>query len=184
MDVMRLSYTRRLIGMPMRLLEWEQGFYLMVTAFAPYKKVELAIGAANQLRLHLKIVGQGQEENRLNALAGPTVEFVGWAGDKQVKELYRDCRAVLFPGEEDFGIVPLEAMASGKPVIAYGKGGVLETVIPMNPLHPISDANPPTGVFFYEQTVNALCEAIELFEQRRSQFTPQAIRAHVKGFES
>ena len=81
------------------------------------------------------------------------MEFLGWQSDERVRELYRQCRAVLFPGEEDFGIVPLEAMASGKPVIAYGKGGVLETVIPLNPVVPIDGAASPTGVFFYEQTV-------------------------------
>jgi len=161
----------------------DAAFYLMVTAFVPYKKVDLAIQAANQLSIHLKIVGQGQDEKRLKNLSGPTVEFLGWKSDEGVRELYRQCRAVLFPGEEDFGIVPLEAMASGKPVIAYGKGGVLETVIPLNPIVPIDGDDPPAGVFFYQQTADALSEAIQLFEQRRSEFQPQAIRAHVKGFD-
>ncbi len=160
--------------------EEDAGFFLMVTAFAPYKKVDLAIQVANQLHLHLKIVGQGQEERRLKQLAGPTVEFLGWISDERVRELYGQCRAVLFPGEEDFGIVPLEAMASGKPVIAYGKGGVLESV---NPVNPTNGAFPPTGVFFYDQTVNGLCDAIQLFEQRRSEFEAQAIRAHVEAFD-
>lgn len=111
-----------------------QGFYLLVTAFAPYKKVDLAIEAANELGFPLKIIGQGQDERRLKQMAGPSVEFLGWQPDHRVREFYSRCLAVLFPGEEDFGIVPLEAMAAGKPVIAYGKGGVLETVIPLNPL--------------------------------------------------
>lgn len=110
------------------------GFYLMVTAFAPYKRVDLAIEVANVLGLPLKIIGQGQDEKRLKQLAGPSVEFLGWQPDHRVREWYSRCLAVLFPGEEDFGIVPLEAMATGKPVIAYGKGGALETVIPLNPL--------------------------------------------------
>jgi glycosyltransferase involved in cell wall biosynthesis len=161
----------------------DEGFYLMVTAFAPYKRVDLAIQAANRLKISLKIIGKGQEEKHLRRLAGPTVEFFGWKTDESVRELYRQCRAVLFPGEEDFGIVPLEAMASGKPVIAYGKGGALETVIPLNPVAPIDRPAYPTGIFFYEQKADALSEAIQLFEKRRSEFQPQAIRAHVKAFD-
>jgi len=161
----------------------DEGFYLMVTAFAPYKRVDLAIQAANRLKVSLKIIGKGQEGKLLKRLAGPTVEFLGSKTDEGVRELYRKCRAVLFPGEEDFGIVPLEAMASGKPVIAYGKGGVLETVIPLNPIAPCSSTTHPTGIFFYEQKVDVLIEAIQVFEKRRMEFQPQAIRAHVKGFD-
>jgi glycosyltransferase involved in cell wall biosynthesis len=161
----------------------DEGFYLMVTAFAPYKRVDLAIQAANRLKVSLKIIGKGQEGKLLKRLAGPTVEFLGSKTDEGVRELYRKCRAVLFPGEEDFGIVPLEAMASGKPVIAYGKGGVLETVIPLNPVIPNDGTTSPTGVFFYKQTVNDLIQAIQLFEEKRSEFQPHAIRAHVKAFD-
>lgn len=161
----------------------DEGFYLMVTAFAPYKRVDLAIESANARGFSLKIVGQGQEEKRLRRIAGPTIEFLGWQSDEQVKDWYSRCRALLFPGEEDFGIVPLEAMASGKPVIAFGKGGVLETVIPLNPVTSIEGTPYPTGVFFYEQTADALSEAILLFEKRRSEFQPQAIRDHVQAFD-
>ena len=161
----------------------DEGFYLMVTAFAPYKRIDLGIQAANRLKRALKIVGKGQEEKYLKGLAGPTVEFLGWQSDEDVRQLYRQCRAVLFPGEEDFGIVPLEAMASGKPVIAYGKGGVLETVIPINSVVSNSGDDPPTGVFFYQQTADDLSEAIQLFEQRRSDFQAKAIRAHVEIFD-
>jgi len=161
----------------------DEGFYLMVTAFAPYKRVDLAIQAANRLKISLKIIGKGQEQKYLRRLAGPTVEFLGWQCDERVRELYGQCRAVLFPGEEDFGIVPLEAMASGKPVIAYGKGGVLETVIPLNPIAPRDGKASPTGVFFNEQRTDVLSDAIQLFEKRRSEFQSEAIRAHVKAFD-
>ena len=161
----------------------DEGFYLMVTAFAPYKRVDLAIHAANVLGIPLKIIGNGPQMKQLTHLAGPTVELLGWQSDQVVNGYLVCCKALLFPGEEDFGIVPLEAMASGKPVIAYGKGGVLETVIPINPVVPIDGADSPTGVFFYEQKADALSEAIQLFEKQRSEFQPQAIRAHVKGFD-
>lgn len=161
----------------------DEGFYLMVTAFGPYKQVNLAIQAANKLKKSLKIIGKGPEEKQLKRLAGPTVEFLGSLTDNEVRECYRKCTALLFPGEEDFGIVPLEAMASGKPVIAYGKGGVLETVTPINPAVPIDGEDTHTGVFFYEQTADSLGEAIQLFEQRRREFHPSAIRAHVQVFD-
>ena len=172
-----------------------EGFYLMVTAFAPYKKVDLAIAAANELGLPLKIIGQGQDEKRLRRMAGPTVEFLAWQPDHRVRDYYRRCLAVLFPGEEDFGIVPLEAMATGKPVIAYGKGGALETIVPLNPLPEHDDTHSKrgaqasqsetglTGVFHYEQSVQAIIEAIRLFTQHLTDFDPDAIRAHVEPFD-
>ena len=166
-----------------QVLDCDKGFYLMVTAFAPYKQVDLAIQAANRLKISLKIIGKGPDQKHLKRMAGPTVEFLGWQCDERVRELYGQCRAVLFPGEEDFGIVPLEAMASGKPVIAYGKGGALETVIPLNPIAAAKSLAYFTGVFFYDQNVDALSEAIQLFEKRRSQFHSEAIRAHVKMFD-
>ncbi len=194
-----------------RAVHEDEGFYLMVTALAPYKKVELAICAANKMKLPLTIVGRGPEERRLRGMAGPSVRFLGWLSDKKVRELYGNCRAILFPGEEDFGIVPLEAMASGKAVIAFGKGGVLESVIPLNP-PPHSKFNPgsllqedpkeggagsfspevflpPTknqaisGVFFYEQSVESLIEAIRLFEERSTSFNPEEIRKGVEKFD-
>ncbi len=160
----------------------DEGFYLMVTAFASYKRVDLAIQCANRLNRSLKIIGKGPEEKYYKRIAGPTVEFLGSKTDEEVRGYFRKCTALLFPGEEDFGIVPLEAMASGKPVIAYGKGGALETVIPINPIPLINQSVSPTGVFFYEQTVDALSKAVELFEEHRNEFKPESIREHVKYF--
>jgi glycosyltransferase involved in cell wall biosynthesis len=173
-----------------------EDFFLMVTAFAPYKRVDLAIQACNTLKRPLKIIGTGQEEARLRKLAGPTVEFLGWQPDENVRQCYKRCKALLFPGEEDVGIVPLEAMACGKPVIAFGRGGALETVIPLQEsgaklngaagranIFNGHEESAPTGVFFFTQTVAAIVEAIELFERHQKVFDPQAIRVHVASFD-
>ena len=106
----------------------------------------------------------------MKAMAGPTVELLGRVPDDRVKELYAGCRAFLFPGEEDFGITPLEAMASGRPVIAYGKGGALETVI-----------EGVTGTFFHEQTTDSLVDALKRFENMK--FDKKVLRAHAETFD-
>ena len=164
--------------------EQSEDFYLMVTAFAPYKRVDLAIQACNVMKRRLKIIGKGQEEARLRKLAGPTVEFLGWQPDSVVRDHYARCRALLFPGEEDFGIVPLETMACGKPVVAYGRGGALETVVPLAAPGTTSQAaQAPTGLFFFTQSVESLIEAMETCERRRTEFDPHAIRNHVATFD-
>jgi glycosyltransferase involved in cell wall biosynthesis len=150
-----------------------EGWFLVVSALVPYKRVDLAIEACNRTGDRLVIVGDGPDMERLQSLAGPTVEFEGWQPDKRVKELYGKCSALLFPGEEDFGIVPLEAMASGKPVIAFGQGGALETVL--------DTPSQRTGVLFREQTVEALVGAIA--EYRRSSFDAGALRDHAATFD-
>ena len=127
--------------------------YLIVGAFAPYKRVDLAIEAFNRLGLPLQIVGSGQDEKKLRASAGPTIEFLGARSNEEIAELYSTCKAFVFPGAEDFGITPLEAMCAGAPVIAFAEGGAMETVTER------------TGVFFSPQTVESMMEAVLKIER-------------------
>jgi glycosyltransferase involved in cell wall biosynthesis len=126
-----------------------EDYFLVVTTLNPYKRVDLAVGACTRLGTRLKVVGDGPELERLRAVAGPTVEFLGKVADEDLPGLYARCRAFLMPQEEDFGIAPLEAQASGRPVVAYGAGGALETIV-----------DGETGVFFGEQTEEALAGAL------------------------
>jgi glycosyltransferase involved in cell wall biosynthesis len=155
----------------------DDGFYLIVSALAPYKRLDLAVQAAGILGRRLLVVGWGPEERRLRALAGPGIEFLGRRSDEEIAELYRRCRAVLFPGLEDFGIVPLEAMAAGRPTIAFAAGGALETVIAPG------GARPPTGLFFHAQTVDALADAMRRLEGGAVAFDPKALRARAEEFD-
>jgi glycosyltransferase involved in cell wall biosynthesis len=167
-----------------------EDFYLVVSALTPYKRVDLAVEAANRLRCHLLVVGTGPEGRRLRAQAGPTVEFLGWRSDAEVAELYARCRAVLFTAVEDYGIVPLEAAAAGRPTIALGRGGVLETMIglPENGHRPATGGGEdggtsPTAVFFAEQTVESLMAGMRRFEACERRFDPLALRARAAQFD-
>ena len=160
-----------------RIADAVEDYYLVVSALVPYKRVDLAIGAAERLGRRLVVVGTGPEERRLRAQAGPRVEFLGWRHDREVAELYARCRAVLFPSVEDFGIVPLEAAAAGRPTIALARGGALETMVGLD------GGEPPTAVFFGEQTVESLAAAIRTLEASRDRFEPKALRARAVRFD-
>jgi glycosyltransferase involved in cell wall biosynthesis len=153
-----------------------EDYYLAVSAFAPYKRLDLAIAACNQLRRPLVLIGSGQDADRLRASAGPTVHFLGWQPDEVVRDHCRRCRALLFPGEEDFGIVPVEAQACGSPVIVYGRGGSTETVIPPG------SRREPTGLWFEEQTADCLAASLQAFEARSGEFAPAAARRQALRF--
>lgn len=129
-------------------------YYLMVGQLVDYKRFDLGIEACRRMGKKLIVVGDGDERSKLGRRAGPGVKLVGWQDATALKRLYSGCRALIFPGDEDFGIVPVEAMASGRPVIAYGKGGALESV-----------REGRTGLFFETQTVDALCDAMAAFER-------------------
>lgn len=160
-----------------------EDFYLVVGRLVSYKRVDLAIAACNHLSRRLVVIGQGEQMQALRRMAGPTISFLGSQSDEVVREHYRSCRSLLFPGEEDIGLTPIEAQASGRPVIAYGRGGARETVIGFeasNGFHP----DKSTGIFFAEQSVNAMVEAMRSFEAVESQFSPSFIRAQALRFDA
>jgi glycosyltransferase involved in cell wall biosynthesis len=143
--------------------------YLVVSRLNAYKRIDLAIRVFNALERPLVVVGEGPHRRVLERLAGPHVRFLGWVPDREVARLYRSCRALVMPGEEDFGIAAVEAGASGRPVVAYRGGGALDTVV-----------EDVSGIFFSEPTPEALIEAVERLERQR--WNPRAIRAHAERF--
>lgn len=149
--------------------EGEKEFFLMVGRLLSYKRFDLAVSVFSKLGLPLKIIGDGPERRKLEKLAGENIEFLGVLGDEDLKKYYQNSKALIFPQEEDFGIVPLEAMASGRPVIAYNAGGAKETVV-----------EGETGIFFNEQTDEDLINAIKRFEGIK--FNQEKIRAHAAKF--
>jgi glycosyltransferase involved in cell wall biosynthesis len=145
-------------------------YYLIVGRLVPYRRIDLLIEAFNQLERPLLIAGTGRDRERLEAMAGPAVTFLGYVPDEELPELMAQCRAFMFPGEEDFGIAPIQAMAAGRPVIAYVAGGARETVVP------------GTGRLFAEQSVAAIIEAVESFDP--DSVSPAFIRRHAEKFDA
>jgi glycosyltransferase involved in cell wall biosynthesis len=156
-------------------------YYLAVGRLVDYKRFDVAVRACTQLGRRLRVVGGGPELENLKRMAGPTVEFLGKVNDDELRENLAGCRALLFPGEEDFGIVPVEAQSFGRPVIAYASGGALETVRGFMAGHDLVDK--PTGVFFGEQSTSSLVHAILDFESHEREFSPRAIREHSLKFD-
>lgn len=145
-------------------------YYLIVSRLIPYKRIDLAVRAFTDLGLPLWIGGDGRDRESLEAIAGPNVRFLGRVPDKELGPLLARCRAFVFPGLEDFGITPVEAMAAGRPVIAYAGGGALDTVV-----------EGVTGTFFHEQTHESLAQAVRRFDESR--YDPAGIRAHAGQFD-
>ncbi|HUY77842.1 MAG TPA: glycosyltransferase [Ktedonobacterales bacterium] len=170
-------YRREAVVMPppvetarFQLAPTREDYFLIVSRLIPYKRIDLAIQAFNQLGLPLRIIGGGRDEQRLRAMAGPTIRFMGKLSDEDVRAQMARCRAFIFPGDEDFGLTPVEAQASGRPVIAYGSGGALASVVAG-----------VTGLFFDEQTPDALAATVRRF--RDEDFDPLAIRRHAEEFD-
>ncbi|HID34557.1 MAG TPA: glycosyltransferase family 4 protein [Anaerolineae bacterium] len=146
-------------------------FFLVLSRLIPYKRIDLAVRACNIVGCRLIVVGDGRDREALEAIAGPTIEFRGRVSDAEAEDLMARCQAFIFPGLEDFGITPLQAQAAGRPVIAYGAGGALDTVIPG-----------VTGEFFHEQTPEALAELLDTFDSNR--YDPAACRANAERFSA
>lgn len=145
-------------------------YFLVLSRLVPYKRIDLAIQACNRLQLPLVVIGGGRDLESLKQLAGPTIQFKGHLSDAEVTYYLKHCRAFLFPGEEDFGITPLEVQACGRPVVAYRAGGALASVV-----------DGVTGIFFDEQTVDSLTAALSNFDERS--FDPQVIHRHALEFD-
>jgi glycosyltransferase involved in cell wall biosynthesis len=147
-------------------------YYLTASRMVPYKKIDLIVDAFSSMPgRRLIVAGDGPERKKIAAKAAPNIEMVGYQPGGKLRELMQNARAFVFAADEDFGIMPVEAQAGGTPVVAFGRGGALETVI-----------DGQTGLFFYEQTVPAICDAVERFEARRDFFDPAEIRAHAERF--
>ena len=145
-------------------------YFLIISRLVPYKRIDLAVQAFNQLGLPLVIIGDGRDRPALQAMARPNVRFLGRLDDKEAGDYLTGCRAFVFPGEEDFGIAPLEAQAAGRPVIAYAGGGALETI-----------TDGVTGIFFHEQTPTSLAAAVQRLGETR--FDPFIIRESAMRFD-
>jgi glycosyltransferase involved in cell wall biosynthesis len=146
-------------------------YYLFVGRLVPYRRLDLLVRAFNKLGRRLLIAGSGRDRGRLEAMAAPNVEFLGYVPDDALPDLMARARAFVFPGEEDFGIAPIQAMAAGRPVLAYAGGGALDTVIPGE-----------TGYLFAEQSVPAIIEAVEAFDPASVQTT--VVRRHAEQFDT
>jgi len=147
-----------------------QPYFLVLARLLPYKRIDVAIEAFNRLKWPLLIVGDGPDAARLRRLAGPTVRFTGRVDDAEAREHLRHCQALIWPGEEDLGIAPLEALASGRPVVAYRAGGAVETLV-----------DGVTGRFFDRQTPYALIDVLRAFDP--DAYDPAVLRAHVAEFD-
>jgi len=158
------------------LSEKPKEYFLLVSRLEYYKKADLAIEAFNELGLKLIVVGNGTKADELKQLAKSNIEFKKGLSSEELAELYANCKALIFPQHEDYGITPLEANASGRPVIAFGAGGVLETMIPYT-----GEASKSTAVFFQEQNQKSLIDAIELFETLG--FDSEFIRQHAEKYD-
>lgn len=156
--------------------ELKDDYYVTAARLEPYKRIDLIIKAFNKLGKKLVIIGDGTQMKELQQIAGPNIQFKGYCNSEKVAQLVSKAQAFIFPSREDFGIAPLEAQACGTPVIAYSKGGAKETII--------GNGNHPTGLFFHEQTADALAEAVLVYEKERYRYESAACKLNAERFSS
>ena len=146
-------------------------YFLIVSRLSPYKKIDIAIEAFNKLELPLIIIGDGQDRKRLEKIAGGNIKFLGFQPEEKLGQYYQNCYAFIFPGEDDFGITPIEAMSFGKPVLAFRKGGAMETII-----------EGVTGEFFDDPIPEILADGIRRIKNNYNNYNPEKIKLHAEKF--
>ncbi|MFH0852486.1 MAG: glycosyltransferase [bacterium] len=149
----------------------DENYFLIVSQLTPYKRIDLAIEAFNRLKLLLLIIGDGPEREKLEELAGPTIKFLGERNEEEKNKYLKNCTAFVFAGEDDFGIAPVEAMGWGKPVLAFGRGGALETIIPG-----------VTGEFFYDAVPEILADGVRRLRENLTNYSPLVIHKRAEKF--
>jgi len=154
-----------------RASDERQDYYIVLSRLVPYKRIDLAVRACTEIRRNLLVLGDGPDRKALEEMAGPSVKFLGRVSDSDVEHYVSRCRALLFPGEEDFGMAPLEVAAAGRPTIAYRAGGAVETIV-----------DGVTGTFFDEQTPESLADAIQRFE--KIEWSSEGLRLHAEQFST
>jgi glycosyltransferase involved in cell wall biosynthesis len=147
------------------------GYFLIVSTLTPYKKIDLAIQLFNKIGRQLIVIGDGPQRHYLENIAGDNIDFLGFKDDETVMEYMMNCRALIFPGEEDFGMTPVEAMACGKPVLAFGKGGCTESIV-----------SGKTGEFFFEDDVESMEDGLARLLYNERFYRPLTIRRHAQNF--
>ncbi len=164
-------YPPVMLDNPGELSQDNKGYFLIVSQLTPYKRIDLAVNAFNKLGIPLIIIGEGPEKKRLKKMAKDNVKFLGWQSDETVREYFKNCIGFLFPGEDDFGIAPVEAMGFGKPVLAFRKGGATETIL-----------EGITGEFFDDQVPESLAEGVRRVLMNLNNYSPLLIRKRAEKF--
>ncbi|MCK4799699.1 glycosyltransferase, partial [Candidatus Parcubacteria bacterium] len=162
---------RQTIALREEKFEIQNDYFLIVSRLSPYKKIDIAVEAFNKLGLSLVIIGDGQERYKLEKMAEKNIKFLGFQPEEELNKYYRDCYALIFPGEDDFGITPIEAMSFGKPVLAFRKGGVTETII-----------EGITGEFFDDPIPEILADGIRRMKNNYHNYSPEKIIENAEKF--
>ena len=169
-DISRRNRSRP-VPTSFAMTDTNKNYFLIISRLTPYKKIDVAIEAFNKLELPLIIIGDGEDRKRLEKMAVKNIKFLGFQPEEKIAEYYQNCQALIFPGEDDFGITPVEAMSFGKPVLAYRKGGALETII-----------EGETGEFFDDPIPEILADGIRRIKNNYDSYNPEKIKKQAERF--